>query len=892
MPATHDLSKNPIQAYHGSSPPPLFPPECSVSLVSLAAVALASFSTPMQAAPQEPAMDTLHLVRVELDAEGHDLAKLASFGLDVTHSHLDIPHLPGSDPRAAEVVLDDQQIRDLRAGGWRTQLLIEDLQEHYATRLQQSSTTALGPPAYGAWLNPPYASGAMSGYYGYAQIGSVLDQIHAAYPNITGPKTSIGQTLQGRDIWVLKVSDNPGVDEAEPEVRFDSMHHAREPQSMQTSLWFLLWLVESYGSDPLATYIVNERELFILPCVNPDGYMYNQQQSPSGGGLWRKNRRNNGGGIFGVDLNRNYDFQWGFDNSGSSTDPNSETYRGPSAASEPTVQVMQAFIASRDFKTVLTLHSYGDVWLSPLGYAASQPTNQAQYDEVGSLATEISGHPYGPASILLYLANGTTLDYDHGVNGSLTWTPELGGSGDGFWPATDRIIPIAEQNRIGLARTALAAGEYLRLLQPGLAELIGDGDGNFEGGETVAIAVEVRNSGLGASNPAQVTLSSSSSALQVLNGSTTLASVGPFSTGTPSSTPTLRIVPGTPAGSYPFEVELTQGGLSETVQGEVSVGMEVTLYAYDFEAAGNQGWGVGSPNDASTGNWTRVNPNGTDAQSEDDHTPGAGNVQCWVTGQGSNGGSVGENDVDGGTTSLTSPVFDLAGMQAVTINYWRWYSTNFSSGTPDDALLTDLSNDGGSNWTTIETLGPTGPGTTGGWIEKSFDPAEYLPLTDLMRLRIRASDLGDGSIVEAGLDDFSITTLMDGDCPPAVSYCNTSPNSVGSGAIIATSGSSGVSDQSFGLAASGVPAGNFGLFFYGAGQASGALGQGTLCIAPPFTRFVPLQADGSGVAAQAVLLAAPLNAGSSWNFQFWYRDPAGGGSGFNLSDALNVTFCN
>jgi hypothetical protein len=93
----------------------------------------------------------------------------------------------------------------------------------------------------------------------------VLDQIHAAYPAITTAKSSLGTTVEGRSLWMIKVSDNPAVDEAEPEMRVDAMHHAREPESMQCALWFLLYLVESYGTDPLATYLVNQRELYFVP---------------------------------------------------------------------------------------------------------------------------------------------------------------------------------------------------------------------------------------------------------------------------------------------------------------------------------------------------------------------------------------------------------------------------------------------------------------------------------------------------------------------------------------------------------------------------------------------------------------------------------------------------
>ncbi|MFT7669548.1 MAG: hypothetical protein ACI8X5_002253 [Planctomycetota bacterium] len=859
-------------------------------LPALAALVLSSIH-PVALEPQEAALETYYLVRLELNGEKRALKDLAARGLDVSHVHLGATGDANQALRTAEMVIDAEELEALRFDGWNPEVVIEDLQAHYIARLQNSSQAIAGT-TYGAWLSPTYAAGSMSGYYNFSELTSVLDQVHNAYPNIVSAKSSIGQSLEGREIWMLKVSDNPGVDEAEPEVRFDSLHHAREPEGMQASLWFLLWLVEEYGTDPLATYLVNEREIYFIPCVNPDGYSYNEQIAPSGGGLWRKNRRNNGGGSFGVDLNRNYPLSWGIDDDGSSPDPDSETYRGTSAASEPEVQAMISFISGRDFATVLTLHCYSNLWLAPLGYVAAEPANQAQYDEIGALATEFNGYPRGPASTVLYLANGTTLDYDHGVHDSLTWTPELGGAEDGFWPAPDRIVPIAEENRIALARTALAAGSYLHVESISGSELIGDNDQNFEGGETIAIAVQIRNSGLQPASPVEVQLFSLSPELQVMNGSGQLGTLASFSTGSAATAPTLRILPGTAQGNYPYELRVISGSWQEVLSGEVIVGSEQIVATYDFEASGNQGWSVGSPNDASTGIWTRVNPRGTAAQPEDDHTAGSGNTDCWVTGQGAPGGSVGDSDVDGGTTSLESPVFDLAGATAATVSYWRWYS-NVEGGAPNaDIFQVDLSNDGGSNWTNAEVVGPAGPGTSGGWIEASFDPGQLLPLTNQMRLRFRASDLGEGSIVEAAIDDVLITFLIDGDCPAPIVYCGTSPNTVGTGATIGSSGSTGIGEGTFTLHASGIPADNFGLFFYGAGQNLAPLGEGTLCISSPFTRLNVQQANGAGEVDQLLNLTSPLDAGTTWNFQFWYRDPAGGPVGFNLSDALEVSICN
>ena len=132
--------------------------------------------------------------------------------------------------------------------------------------------------------------------------------------------------------------------------------------------------------------------------------------------------------------------------------------------------------------------------------------------------------------------------------------------------------------------------------------------------------------------------------------------------------------------------------------------------------------GVGD--EATTGVWTRVNPIGTAAQPEDDHTK-LGTV-CWVTGQGSPGGGLGENDVDGGQTTLTSPTFDLDGAAHAVVSYWRWYSNDTGGGPNADVFVVDISNDNGVNWTNVETIGPAGPGTSGGWIFHGFDVADFL----------------------------------------------------------------------------------------------------------------------------------------------------------------------
>lgn len=175
------------------------------------------------------------------------------------------------------------------------------------------------------------------------------------------------------------------------------------------------------------------------------------------------------------------------------------------------------------------------------------------------------------------------------------------------------------------------------------------------------------------------------------------------------------------------------------------------------------GWTVGPGDTATTGIWVRVDPVGTAAQPEDDHTPAPG-VICWVTGQGAPGGAIGANDVDGGRTHLVSPTYNLAGQNAARIEYWRWYSNAEGAQPNDDVFTVQVSNNNGATWVTAEIVGPSGPETEPGWFFHSFLVADFVTPTATVRVRYIAADEGvGGSIVEAAVDDFRITVA---DCTP------------------------------------------------------------------------------------------------------------------------------
>ncbi|MGE3108597.1 MAG: GC-type dockerin domain-anchored protein [Phycisphaerales bacterium] len=186
--------------------------------------------------------------------------------------------------------------------------------------------------------------------------------------------------------------------------------------------------------------------------------------------------------------------------------------------------------------------------------------------------------------------------------------------------------------------------------------------------------------------------------------------------------------------------------------------------AFSDDVETNQGWQLGVAGDsASTGIWVRGDPIGTGAQPEDDHTPAPG-VNCFFTGQGTSGGGVGQNDIDGGTTTLVSPTFDLSGATGSRVAYWRWYSNVGGAAPNADTFVIDISNNNGASWTNVEVVGPAGPETEGGWYFHEFVVDSFVAPTAQMRLRFVASDLGSGSVVEAAVDDFVVTTF--GCTPP------------------------------------------------------------------------------------------------------------------------------
>ncbi|GHJ18039.1 carboxypeptidase T [Micromonospora sp. AKA38] len=371
------------------------------------------------------------------------------------------PDRAGESAAVAYRVLGPRTVAD-RTAVARTGAAI-DYSEHgvlhvTATTAEANAITRLGfrlekdvapAPAGGAtaYAFPP----ADSNYHDYAELTAVVNQVVADHPSIAR-KLSIGTSYQGRDLMAVKISDNVGTDESEPEILFNAQQHAREHLTVEMAIYLLNLFTDNYGTDSRITNIVNSREIWIVPTVNPDGSEYDIATGSYRS--WRKNRQPNSGSTYvGTDLNRNWSYQWGCCG-GSSSSKSSDTYRGPSAFSAPETAALRNFVNSRvvggvqQIKANIDFHTYSQLVLWPYGYTYSNTATGMNADQYNTFATigqqMAASNGYTPEqSSDLYIADGTSIDWMWGTHKIWAYTFEMypgSASGGGFYPP-DEVIP-------------------------------------------------------------------------------------------------------------------------------------------------------------------------------------------------------------------------------------------------------------------------------------------------------------------------------------------------------------------------------------------------------------------------------------------------------------------
>lgn len=284
-------------------------------------------------------------------------------------------------------------------------------------------------------------------YHTYAEMESTIAvwDTTSAYGPIF-QSFSIGTSIEGRTLYAMKISDNAGVDENEPEVLFMANLHAREIMTVEMVIKLADYLLSNYGVDPAVTSYVDDREIFLVPMANPDGHVYveNNHGGPSGG-WWRLNRRVNANLTIGVDLNRNFGYEWGYDDAGSSPTPGNIVYRGTAPFSEPETAAIRDFAESRHFTMWLSYHSYGELLLYPWGYIYADTPDNEVFAALGDSLTSTNGYLAGnPNSGAIYLTNGGSDDWGYGEQVTkdkvFAFTPEINSGAQGGFGPDDTLI--------------------------------------------------------------------------------------------------------------------------------------------------------------------------------------------------------------------------------------------------------------------------------------------------------------------------------------------------------------------------------------------------------------------------------------------------------------------
>lgn len=287
-----------------------------------------------------------------------------------------------------------------------------------------------------------------SDYHDYSEMTQKLRQIQQLHSDITELK-SIGRTVEGRDIWALVIKANKN-STTTPQAIFMGGHHAREHLSVETPLRLAEWLLQQYSAgNARIQALVDEREIHIIPAVNPDGLEFDI--SGFRYKMWRKNRNLNSDGTYGVDLNRNYGYKWG--TGGSSSNPRSDTFKGPAPFSEPETQAIQAYVKSLNrAKVLLSFHTFSELILYPWGHSKDSIANPKDLQVFEKMANQMATwNKYRPMQASdLYIASGDTTDWAYGELGIFAFTFELDPKQQligGFYPGDEIIEGVVEKNK-------------------------------------------------------------------------------------------------------------------------------------------------------------------------------------------------------------------------------------------------------------------------------------------------------------------------------------------------------------------------------------------------------------------------------------------------------------
>lgn len=343
-------------------------------------------------------------------------------------------------------------------------------------------------------------------FFTYWEMIDTIQRLANNFPNLVRIY-DIGRSHQNRPLWCVKISDYPDSNENEPIVFFNAATHAREPMGVSILIYFMTYLLTNYdptNSENLITWLINNREIYFVPVMNPDGYVYN---SDSGGATanWRKNRRIIQSPYVGVDLNRNYGYKWAYDNIGSSPNPSNEAYRGPERFSEPETRVVRDFMLSKKIRAQIDYHTYGRYNMYPWGYDTFTPPDVRTLKEVVDsfrFYNNYSASRTGQIAKVLYTANGSSVDWEYadtlweGIRKFITYAFTIEASINDFWYGWNDSAFIRQECERNLGVNIYltkVGGAFLELKNIRIDDFYGNQDNILNPGESAYIYLTIKN---------------------------------------------------------------------------------------------------------------------------------------------------------------------------------------------------------------------------------------------------------------------------------------------------------------------------------------------------------------------------------------------------------------
>lgn len=685
-----------------------------------------------------------------LYSEQSDLSRLESLGLPVDHGKQKLGYYIISDFSESELAI-------ARSNGFQVEVLIEDTKQFFLDRnAQRLPSRNLTCAESGADYETPanFNLGSMGGFLTYQEMLDELDQMRSLYPNLISaksnistfltegsPDTNVSPSIGGNGIKWVRISDNPDVEEDEPQILYTGVHHAREPVSMAELIFYMWYLLENYDTDPEVKAIVDNSEIYFVPVVNPDGYLYNELTDPNGGGNWRKNRKENPGNSFGVDNNRNYEYfidgnasngAWGGE--GSSGNPDSNVYRGTAPFSEVENQALKWFVENHNFVMAFNNHSFGDLLLRPFGYAIDTPSPEENlFRTLGDELVSQNGFN-NILSSELYAAAGDSDDFMYGTVGShapiYAYTPEIGPE---FWPSSNEIINICK----GMMYLNLTSSKMINNYAA-----ISDTGTLFIGDEAEVLApFDLRRIGIAGNGNFTVTLEPISANIAIVNESQTFNGLDLLET--QSGSITYILGGGTTAGdAIIYDLKVNNGIFDTTVRVHKIFGALNAVFEENGDSVttnyNNNGFGT-------TGS-TFVSPSTSITDSPN------GNYQ---------------NDTN--KFIEVSDEIDLTNATGANVTFFTQWEIEAGF----DYAQFQISIDNGTNW--IAQCGKyTGPGSTNNsqptgeplydgtqsnWVLEEIDLSEYVGETIKARFLFRS----DGGLRQDGFyfDDLTINVVED-----------------------------------------------------------------------------------------------------------------------------------